>query len=133
MKKLVGFLVLCFVIFLAVYRNRIFLRDPIATVIRGGVRQPHTRVLINYSNDVLLEDTSAGRHRLYLVQHWILSLGTPSAPLLCIQGLACMTDADQASEAAVTLGNDAKQAVTMSAREVQFVDTDGTHVEVVLR
>ena len=40
--------------------------------------------MINYSNDVLVDDKSKGEERFYLVQDWSNAVGVPSAPLKCI-------------------------------------------------
>ena len=137
MKKLFALLVIAFVVFLVIYRQRIFLRDPLGKVTRDGVAVDGTQVMINYPNDVLLLDKSAGRNRIYLVQHWNLTLGTPTVPVKCMQGVACMTDADQATEAKVAAGSRGRrpafEGVTMTDRRVEFVDEDGALVEVVLR
>ena len=137
MKKIIALLVVCLVVFLVVYRQRIYLRDPIAKVTRDGSVVEATQVMINYPNDVLLLDRSDGRNRIYLVQHWNMALGTPAVPVKCFQGAACMTDADQATEALVQVGSRGKrtpfEGVTMTNRRVEFVDEDGALVQVVLR
>ncbi len=137
MKKLIGLLIVGFVVFLFVYRERLYLRDPIAKVSRDGKVVSSSQVMINYPNDVLLLDHSDGRNRIYLVQHWNLLLGTPTVPVKCLQQVACMTDADQATEAKVQVGSRGSRSpfegVTMTPRLVEFVDEDGALVEVVLR
>ena len=115
MKKLVALLVIGFAIFLAIDRQRIYVRDPLAKVTREGTSVDHTQVMINYPNDVLLLDRSDGRDRIYLVQHWNMALGTPTVPVQCVQGFACMTDRDQATEAGV-LARLAWQAGTFRGR-----------------
>ncbi len=137
MKKFIALLVLAFVVFLVIYRQRLYLRDPIAKVTRDGAPVDGTQVMINYPNDVLLVDKSAGRNRIYLVQHWNLTLGTPTVPVKCVQGMACMTDADQATEATVPVGSRGRrtpfEGITMTNRRVEFVDEEGALVQVVLR
>ena len=137
MKKLIALLVVGFVVFLVVYKQRIYLRDPIAKVTRDGQPVEATQVMINYPADLLLLDKSDGRNRIYLVQHWNMALGTPTAPVKCFQGLTCMTNADQATEAMVLVGargrRPAFEGVTMTDRRVEFVDEDGALVQVVLR
>ena len=120
------------VVFVAVYRQRLFLRDPLGTVRRNGVTLAGTSVMINYANDVLLDDASNGSRRLYLLQHDNGAAGIPTAMLKCIQGLACMTDADHAT---VALLPEARHGhpLTMTNREVTFADENGTAVEVRLR
>ena len=137
MKKVIAALVLCLVVFLVIYRQRVYVRDPLAKVSRDGTGVDGTQVMINYPTDVLLLDRSDGRNRIYLVQHWNLALGTPTVPVQCFEGLACMTNADQATEAMVQAGSRGKrtpyEGVTMTDRRVKFVDEDGALVEVVLR
>lgn len=135
MKKLVAFLLLLLVVFLVVNRRRVYLRDPLAKVTRDGTAVGGVKVLINYPNDVLLDDQSVpGRRRLYLLQHWNKVLETPTAPLKCINGLACLTDADEASAAAVAAGAGGRPAdVTLTDKSVTFVDENGAAVEVLLR
>jgi hypothetical protein len=137
MKKILALITLALIVFVAVYRQRIFLRDPLATVTRDGVKVSGVAVMINYSNDVLLQDNSAGKHRLYLVQNWNKTTEVPTLPLTCVQGLACMTDADQATATAIVPGSRGRRApwegVTMTNRRVEFVDEDGDLVQVMLR
>lgn len=137
MKRLLTLLMIGLIVFVVIYRQRIFLWDPIAHVTRDGMQVNGVRTLINYSNDVILQDASAGKQRTYLVQSWSKVAATPSAPLKCIQLLACMTDADQATVETVPAGSrgrrSAFEGVTMTNRRVEFVDEDGALVEVVLR
>jgi hypothetical protein len=137
MKKLLALVVLALVVFVIVYRQRIFLRDPLATVTRDGEKVSGVAVMINYSNDVLLQDHSAGKYRIYLVQNWNKQAEVPATALTCVQGLACMTDADQAAAMAIVPGSRGRrpafEGVTMTNRFVEFVDEDGDLVRVVLR
>jgi hypothetical protein len=117
------------VIFVAVFRQRIFVRDPLGEVERNGIAQSGTRVYINYSNDVLVEDTAANRR--YLVEGWN---GVPGVPkyLACFTGLACWTDATEAT--VFPLGDAPNQVrAVMSAKEVTFTDETGAGVKVKLR
>jgi hypothetical protein len=136
-KRLIGLLLLCLIVFVVVYRQRIFLRDPLATVTRDGVKMGGVQVMINYTNDVLLTDASKPERRLYLIQSWNKVAEVPSVPLKCIYGVACMTDSDQASAAKLDVGSRGRrppfEGVTMTNRRVRFVDEDGALVEVVLR
>ena len=137
MRKLLLLLLVALVVFVVVYRQRIFLWDPIASVTRDGVKQGDVRVMINYSNDVLLQDGSMPERRLYLVQNWNKVAEVPTIPLKCIYGVACMTDADQASATRLDIGSRGRRApfegVTMTNKRVEFVDEDGALVTVVLR
>jgi len=137
LKKLFALVLICVVVFVVVYRQRIFMRDPIATVTRDGVKIGNVQVMINYSNDVLLQDGSMPERRLYLVQNWNKVAEVPTIPLKCIYGVACMTDADQASATRLDIGSRGRRApfegVTMTNKRVEFVDEDGALVTVVLR
>ena len=101
-----------------------------------GLRWAGAKVLINFSNDALLEDTSGGRLRVYLAQHWDDVVVVP-AELKCLGAMACLTDADHASGAALTPGSRGKAiavcGVTLTDRRAEFVDEDGALVQVTLR
>ena len=92
MRKLLLLLTVGLVVFLVVYRERLFLWDPLARVERGGVRDDHARVFINYSNDVLVQNDSGPTQYLYVVQNWNQLPGVP-AHLSCVRFLVCLTDA----------------------------------------
>ena len=129
MKRILIVGVLLLAIFVAVFRQRIFVRDPLGKVERNGTAQDGTRVFINYSNDALVEDSA--RHQFVLVQGWN---GLPGVPqhLFCLTGMVCWTDADRAAVFPVEGVGGMKRAV-MSAKEVTFVDESGAAVRVELR
>ena len=137
MKKLLALIFIGLLVFIFIYRQRVFLRDPLATVTRDGVNQSGAHVLINYTNDILLDDTDAGKHRIYLVQNWNKVAGFPSVPLKCFTAMACMTDADQATATPIPVGTRGKRSafegVTMTNKHIEFVDEDGALVAVTLR
>jgi hypothetical protein len=120
---------LLLVIFVAVFRQRIFLRDPLGKMERNGVAVDGARLYINFSNDVLVEEP--GTARRYLVQGWSAMPGVPQI-LGCVQGLACWTDADRASVYPLD-GRGAGAKAAMSAKEVTFADETGARVQVQLR
>jgi hypothetical protein len=125
---LIGVTVLL-IIFVAVFRQRIFLRDPLGKVERNGIRQDGMRVFINYSNDVLLEDTA--RSNRYLVEGWSKAPGVPKH-LACLTGLACWTEANETE--VYPLGNAPNQAgAVMTSKEVTFEDETGAAIRVELR
>ena len=129
MKKLLIVGALLLAIFVAVFRQRIFVRDPLGKVERNGAAEDGTRVYINYSNDALVEDSV--QHQFVLVQGWN---GLPGVPqhLFCVTGLVCWTDADKAAVFPVE-GVGGKTRALMSAKEVTFVDGAGAAVRVELR
>jgi hypothetical protein len=127
MKNFLLFTVMLLVLLLVVYRQRIFLRDPLGKVERNGIRVQGASVFINYSNDVLVNDVDAAQH--YLVQHESVP-GTPKK-LNCLRGMICWTEADMAT--VLPLGGAGyRPEVAMSNREVSFRDGAGEGVRVVL-
>jgi hypothetical protein len=129
LKRLLIVGALFLAIFVGVFRLRIFVRDPLGKVERNGAAQDGTRVYINYSNDVLVEDSA--RHQFVLVQGWNALPGVPQH-LFCLTGLVCWTDADKAAVFPVEGVGGTTHAVT-SAKEVTFVDEAGAAVRVELR
>jgi hypothetical protein len=136
-RKLLLLIAIGLLVFAAIDRQRIYVWDPIASVTRDGVKQGSVRVMINYSNDVLMDDNSTEKRRLYLVQNWNKSAEVSTGPLKCVQYLACMADADQASGEKIVPGSrgrrEAFEGVTMTNKRVEFVDETGALVVVALR
>lgn len=114
-------------VFVAVYRQRIFLRDPLAKVYRDGVWQQGIRVYINYSNDILVEGSAD--HPFYMVQNWNRLPGVPRS-LTCMHAMLCWSDHDRAT--LLPLAESAGPA-TMSDREVSFRQGNDSTVRVTLR
>lgn len=129
MKKILILGVLLLAIVVAVFRQRIFLRDPLGKVERNGAVQDGARLYINYSNDVLAEDSAS--HEFVLVQGWSMLPGVPQH-LFCFTGLMCWTDADKATVFPVD-GIGGKTNATMNTKEVTFVDAAGAAIRVELR
>jgi hypothetical protein len=129
LKKVLIVGVLLIAVFVALFRQRIFVRDPLGKVERNGVAQDGARLYINYSNDVLVEDSA--RHQFVLVQGWSALPGVPQH-LFCLTGLMCWTDADRAAVFPVE-GAGGRTRAAMSAKEVTFLDESGTSVRVTLR
>ena len=135
------FLALLALLALIIYnRQRVYLRDPLATVYQNDAQQSGVEVFINDSHDVLLEqDTALGNYYI-LVQHWNQTPGTPMV-LKCIRWMACLTDAEHAQSYPLIYKaqqNHAKHPapqpeVSMTDREVSFVDAAGAKTRVVLR
>ena len=136
MKKIFALLTLALVVFVILYRQQIYVWDPIANVSRDGVKQGSVRVMINYSNDILADDNSTTTRRIYLVQHWDMAAKFATGQLRCIQYLACMTNAEQATGEKLVPGSRGKrdpyEGVTMTTRRIKFVDEHGALVEVAL-
>jgi hypothetical protein len=129
LKKILIVGTLLLVVFVAMFRQRIFVRDPLGKVERSGVAQDGTRVYINYSNEVLVEDSA--RHQFVLVQGWNALPGVPQH-LFCLTGLMCWTDADRAAVFPVE-GEGGRTPAALSAKEVTFVDESGAKIRVALR
>ena len=129
MKRILIVGTLLLVVFVVVFRQRIFLRDPLGKVERSGVAQDGTRLYINYSNDVLVEDSA--RQQFVLVQGWNVLPGVPRH-LFCLTGMVCWTDGDKAAVFPVE-GVGGKTPAVMSPKEVRFVDESGAKVRVGLR
>jgi hypothetical protein len=116
--------------FIWVNRQRVYVRDPLATVYKNDVKQSGVQVFINYSNDVLVVQDGART----LVQGWNKMPGTPVV-LTCVQWMACMADANHAGTLPVEWSGKGPYdpRVAMTSREVSFVAGDGATVRVVLR
>ena len=128
MRTILVFLTLLAVTFIAINRQRLYLRDPLGAVYRNDVKQESARVFINYSNDVLVQQGDATRMVQYLVQGWNGVPGVP-AELKCVQGMVCLAPADHAPMVPL-LG--ASRAL-MTNRQVSFTDEMKTAVRVTLR
>jgi hypothetical protein len=127
---IVGLLVL--IVVLVVFRQRLFVRDPIAKVERNGQQQAEYRVYVNYFNDILVEDLAQDRR--YLVQ---ARDGVPMVPgipghLGCVRGLACLTEENFAATEPLG-GKGYAPAVEMTSAYVTFLDGDGASMRVSLR
>ncbi len=129
MKNILITATLLLAVFIAVFRQRIFLRDPLAGVKRNGASQTGYRVYINYNNDVLLEDPATSQR--YLIEAWSSVPGVPRR-LACFTALMCWTDADHAE--VLPLANSSRQPPpSMTSREVAFHDETGAAMQVELR
>jgi hypothetical protein len=130
-KKIVIVVVIVFVVVVGLYRERIFVRDPLGKVSRGGVEVGGAHVYINYLNDVLIEGDGAEAPR-YLVQRWNKVPGTP-AVLRCLYLLTCWTDADHATMVPVVERRGYDPQVTMGDKEISYMDGAGARVTISLR
>ena len=130
------FLLLVFVAFMAfvlINRERVFVRDPLATVYLNSTKQSGFQVYINYSNDVLIERDAQPTGFGVLVQRWNLTPATP-AGLQCIHWMACMTDADHATTLPLDdAGPKYAPKTSMSSREVSFTEPSGDVMRITLR
>lgn len=94
MKKVLALLVLVSVVFIAYNRNRLFIRDPLGSITRDGVKEDGAQVYINFPNDVLLENDRPPMYAI-VVQHGN-HVGEPK-DLHCMHYMACLLDADVAT------------------------------------
>ncbi len=150
MKTTLTVLVILFLAALFYYRQRIYVRDPLATVYRNDVKQSGVEVFINYSNDVLLEQEAPPAPYRILIQDWNKMPGTPMT-ITCLHWTACLTEADKTPTIPLTSsvksgpptsdparrGDKSKAKydpkVFMTSREVTFIDADASAVRIDLR
>jgi hypothetical protein len=134
MKTILTLLLIASLALLIYNRQRVYLRDPLATVYRNDVQQTGVEVFINYSNDVLLQQDAEPAPSSILLQDWNKMPGTPTT-LTCLRWIACMTDADQASAIPLAWTGKGKYdpKVFMTTREVSFVDANASTVRIELR
>jgi hypothetical protein len=127
LRKFLVVIVLVGVVFVVWNRQRMYVRDPLGSVVRDGVKEKGAQVFIDYSNDVLLENYNAPMY-VTLVQHGE-RVGTP-ATLHCIAYVVCLLDADVGP---LLQGSEGAKATSMSSRVVEFRDGDGRDTVVTLR
>ncbi len=126
MRKFILFLVVIAIVFVVWNRQRLYVRDPLGSVTRDGVKEPGAQVLINYSNDVLLQNYNAPMY-VTLIQHGD-RVWTP-AEMHCVAYVACLLDADVPALIAVDEG----AKVTMGGKVVEYRDANGRDTVVTLR
>jgi hypothetical protein len=125
-KKLLLVIVLICAVFVTVERQKLFLRDPLANVMRDGAKESGAQVFINYANDVLIENDNAPMYVL-VVQHG-QHAGAPRE-LKCVHWMMCLADADPVPLLVPMKG----QVGEMTNRLVEFRDEQGRDVKVTLR
>ena len=124
MKKILLLLVLLLIVFVVYNRQRLYLRDPLGSVARDGVKEDGTEVYINYSDDVLLQDRPAPIY-MTIVQHGNHAGEPKMVP--CIRFIVCLMDADVVTLMAPTAPDIVVES--MSGKSVAF--KDGKHETVV--
>lgn len=125
MKKALFLLLIVVVVFFIANRQRLYLRDPLGSVLRDGVKEKGAQVYINYSNDVLIANDSPPRP-LMVVQHGEHA-GTPKE-MRCMRWMVCLAEDNVVPVVApvsVKLGE-------MSSRMVEFHDPAGQDIKVML-
>jgi hypothetical protein len=126
LKKIVLLLVVVAVVFVVLKRERLYVRDPLGSVVRDGVKEAGAQVLINYSNDVLLQNYNAPMYVL-LVQHGN-RVGTP-AEMHCVAYVMCLMEADQPAFVSTEEG---AMVGTMTGKTVEYKDSKGRDTVVTL-
>ncbi len=127
MRKLILLLVVLAVVFVVWNRQRLYVRDPLGSVARDGVKEQGAQVLINYSNDVLLQNYNAPMY-VTLVEHGD-RVGTP-AEMHCVAYVACLLDADVP---AFVVRDEGAKVTTMTGKVVEYRDANGRDTVVTLR
>jgi hypothetical protein len=132
MKKLIALIVLVLLVLAVIYRQRLYLRDPLGSVTRDGVHEDGAQVYVNWSSDVLLENDSPagaapGQMTLTLIQH-DRPIGLPKQ-MHCLHWLLCLTDADEATLVAPDPGAHIR---SMTSKQVAFHDYNGREAVVTL-
>jgi len=125
-KKWIGLAVAVVIVFVVYDRNRLYVRDPLGSVMRNGAKEPGAQVYINFSNEVLVENDNSPAYTL-LVQH-ASHAGSP-VELRCIHWLLCMTDADTAT---LVQPPPSIAIEEMTGKSVRFVDSEKRETVVAL-
>jgi hypothetical protein len=126
LRKLILLLVVVAVVFVVWNRQRLYVRNPLGSVVRDGVKEQGAQVLINYSNDVLLQNYNAPMY-VTLIQHGD-RVGTP-VELHCLAYMACLLDADVP---AFLVTEEGAKVTTMTGKTVEYRDAKGRDTVVTL-
>jgi hypothetical protein len=122
------------IVFAALNRERIFVRDPVASVYRDNVKQSDVEVYFNFSDEILLQQNSGDRApKRTILQRWDMTPATP-ASLTCVRWLVCLTPADHAPTLPVdaSSGKGYEPKAAFDGREITFTDAAGVRVRVKL-
>ena len=135
---------------IVINRNRIYVRDPLATVYktaprkeakpgaspeaRTEVKQAGAEVYINFLNDVLVIEQDPAGPSSTLIQNWSRMPGTPTE-LRCLRWTACLATEDRVPTFPVawTGKGTYDPQVTMTSEEVSYVDGSGVTQRIELR
>lgn len=126
MRKFILLLVVLAVVFVVWNRHRLYVRDPLGSVVRDGVKEQGAQVLINYSDDVLLQNYNAPMY-VTLVLHGD-RIGTPGT-LHCVAYVMCLLDADVPS---FLVTDEGAKETTMTGKMVEYRDANGRDTVVTL-
>ena len=128
MRRLLILLTLGLIVLAVVYRDRLYLRDPLGKIARNGVKQVDSRVFINYENDVLVQEKRGSE--MFVVQHWNRQQAVPGK-LQCLEGMLCLTEADRVLDVGAAIAG--SSPAEMTDRQVAFTDANGVKVLVTIR
>ena len=126
-RKFILLLVVIAIVFVVWNRQRLYVRDPLGSVVRDGVKEQGAQVLINYSNDVLLQNYNAPMY-VTLIQH-SNRVGTP-VQMHCVAYVACLLDADVPT---FLVTDEGAKVTTMTGKMVEYRDANGRDTVVTLR
>ncbi len=126
MKKLLSLLLIVLIVFAVYNRDRIYVRDPLASVTRNGVPETGVQVFINFHNNVLLEHDDNPRY-ITLLQHGQPVGAPPLVP--CIHYIACLT-AEVISPVLITSRK--AHIESMTDKTVTFLDDQNREAVVTL-
>jgi hypothetical protein len=127
MRKLILLLVVLAVVFVVWNRQRLYVRDPLGTVVRDGVKEQGAQVFLNYSSDVLLENFNAPMY-VTLIQHG-QRVGTP-VTMHCVAYVMCLMESDVPAFSSTDEG---AKVMPMSDKVVEYRDVNGRDTAVTLR
>ena len=129
MKKLILLLFLVALVFVYLTRDRLYIRDPLGSVARDGVKEAGTQVFINVRNEVLLENDNAPMYVTLVQVRQPQVVGIPQN-LRCIHWVACLADADVATLAVPATPTTLAQT---TGKVMEYTDASGKDVVVTLR
>lgn len=129
MRKLLLVLLIAGLAVVMLYRERLFLRDPLGKLYFGRTEVAGAEVFINYSNDVLVMRNDG---TMVMVQGWDRTPGMPRH-LACFRTVACWTEKDEAEKVSPATQAGYEPRTAMSSREVTYADAGGAAVRVVIR
>ncbi len=131
MRNFLVLLAVAALAFLAWNRHRLYVRDPLGSVMRDGVKEQGAQVLISYTGDVLLQNYNPPLY-VTLIQHRgpnLARVGTP-AEMHCVAYVACLMDADVPAFSADDSG---AKVTRITDRTVEYRDANGRDTVVSLR
>jgi hypothetical protein len=118
MKKIILLIVVLCAVFVVVERQKLFMRDPLGSVVRNGQKEAGTQVYINFNNDVLVENDNAPMY-VEVIEHG-QPVGLPKETG-CVHWVMCLLD----NYPATLLDTSSKSTVeSMDSKTVKLNDGD---------